>query len=228
MGSNMALVVVTHGTVRSMAADTTLHDEQRAVAHRRILRAAVAVLKEKGLAATVDDVAIAGNVSRRTVFRYFQTRGRLLATAIDEVLDAYAASIPTELPEGDDLDEWLLDTAARIHALHADLGRLFWGLHLGPEESMPELDKPLERRRQFRDAWSRQITDLAWAAVSTDQQPEWLCDALLMTLSAYTTNALIDAGRPVEEIPIVTSRMMRALLDSAVLEQSTTRTVKSK
>jgi len=47
-----------------------LADEQRDVARSRILVAAMTVLAQRGLDATVDDVAEASGVNRRTVFRH--------------------------------------------------------------------------------------------------------------------------------------------------------------
>ena len=48
----------------------------------RILRAARQVLAQRGLATTVDHVAEAAGLSRRTVFRAFATRDRLIAEAV--------------------------------------------------------------------------------------------------------------------------------------------------
>ena len=68
-------------TQPSLAA-SSLAGEQRAVARQRILRAAGAALAARGLAATVDDVAEAAGISRRTIFRHFATRDALFVAVI--------------------------------------------------------------------------------------------------------------------------------------------------
>src|SRR5687767_3821048 len=92
----------------------TLGDEQREVARTRILKAACEVLQRQGTRSTVDDVATAAGVSRRTVFRYFPTHGHLLATAMQAIIERTSALVPSA-PEGQDVQEWLRDTAVRFH-----------------------------------------------------------------------------------------------------------------
>src|ERR1700729_2397814 len=84
----------------------SLASEQREVAQQRILRAAGAALAARGLAATVEDVAEAAGVSRRTVFRHFATRDALFVTVIRAGVRRYADQIPAP-PDGDDLRGWL-------------------------------------------------------------------------------------------------------------------------
>jgi len=71
------------------SARATLVAEQRDLARERILRAARGALAERGLATTVDEVAEAAGVSRRTVFRHFDTRENLFAQALRESLRSY-------------------------------------------------------------------------------------------------------------------------------------------
>src|SRR4051794_19854346 len=63
--------------------------EQRDRARGRLLRAARSALAERGWATRVDEVAEAAGVSRRTVFRHFDTRENLFAQALRESLRAY-------------------------------------------------------------------------------------------------------------------------------------------
>src|SRR4051794_6666184 len=105
----------------------SLADEQRDVARTRIARAAREVLARRGLSATVDDVAAAADVSRRTVFRHFSTRERLFAAAIRDGLRSYSQQLP-DVVDGARVDEWLLDLLVAAHRLNAHNGRVYWEL----------------------------------------------------------------------------------------------------
>src|SRR5215218_3199808 len=102
-----------------------LLDEQRDAARARILRAARQVLAARGLAATVDDVAEAAGVNRRTVFRHFATRDGLMAAAIRDGVRSYGLQLPAP-PAAGDLREWLVELLGVVHRLNAGHGRVFW------------------------------------------------------------------------------------------------------
>src|SRR5262245_33272374 len=89
---------------------TSLADAQRDLARDRILRAARGALAERGLATTVDEVAEAAGVSRRTVFRHFDTRENLFAQALRDGLRSYgdrvAPSTSESVPSDGDLTDW--------------------------------------------------------------------------------------------------------------------------
>src|SRR6476661_76672 len=87
-----------------------LSEAKRDLAQSRIIHAARVALAQRGLATTVDEVAEAAGVSRRTVFRHFATRERLLAAAIRDGLRSYSQQLP-EL-DGTAVDDWLLDLLA--------------------------------------------------------------------------------------------------------------------
>src|ERR1700750_549100 len=82
----------------------SLADEQREGAPARIPRAAGIALAARGLTATVDDVAEAAGVSRRTIFRHFATRDALFVAVIRAGIRRYAQQIPA--PPADDLRRW--------------------------------------------------------------------------------------------------------------------------
>src|SRR5580658_1455552 len=105
----------------------SLIDEQREVAQARILRAAGVALSARGLAATVDNVAEAAGVSRRTKIRHFATRDALFVAVIRAGVRRYAEQIPAP-PDGDDLRGWLVELLEVTHRLNARNGRVFWDL----------------------------------------------------------------------------------------------------
>lgn len=197
---------------------TPLADEQRDLARSRILRAARIVLAERGLAATVDHVAEAANVNRRTVFRHFTTRDGLFAAAIRDGVHRYALHIPPP-PEDDDLRGWLLDLLLVTHRLNARNGRVYWELAaLEPDDLTGELAKAAEERRESRRNFAVRVTARIWQARGgPGSPPTWLVDAVAVHLSTFTTQALAgDFGRTPDQVARVSAQVLEATLAAAL------------
>lgn len=196
----------------------SLADEQRDVARSRILRAARLVLAERGLAATVDDVADAAGVSRRTVFRHFATRDGLFVAAIRESVRRYAQQIPP-VPEHDDLRSWLLDLLTVTHRLNARNGRIYWELAvLAPDDLSDELAEAAAERRASRKRFAVNVTRHIWQARGgPGEPPPWLVDAVSVHLSAFSTQSLAgDFGRAPEDVATVSAHVIEASLAAAL------------
>ncbi|MCU1346790.1 MAG: transcriptional regulator, TetR family [Acidimicrobiia bacterium] len=198
--------------------------EQHLTATRaRIVEAALGVTSQHGLTATVEDIATAAGVGRRTVFRYFGTRDELLATALSRLLEIYEADVPRHGPaRPEDLPEWLIDVATTIHRLNHDvLGRLFWDVHDVSPGLAPELAAVIEQRRDARLRWTTEVARHAWKCVGGHGAvPRWASDTTATLLSAFTTNALAgDLGRTPEEIAAVTARVLTLTFVAAVEDQ---------
>jgi AcrR family transcriptional regulator len=73
----------------SASGGPTLADEKRQATVTRILRSARLYVAEYGLDVTVEEIAEAVGVSRRTLFRHFPTRDQLVAAAISAGLERY-------------------------------------------------------------------------------------------------------------------------------------------
>lgn len=69
---------------RSKEANEQIKAEQRA----NILNAALQVFARKGLAATIDDVAIEGSISHGLIYRYFPSKEMLVQALIEQVITA--------------------------------------------------------------------------------------------------------------------------------------------
>jgi AcrR family transcriptional regulator len=195
----------------------TLADEQRDMARSRILRAAMSVLAERGLAATVDDVAEAAGVSRRTVFRHFATRDGLFAAAIREGMQRYALRIPAPPSDGD-LRSWLLDLLLVVHRLNASNGRVYWEIALEPGGLSGELAQVAAERRESSRLAAVKVTARMWQArCGRGQPPAWLTDAVAVHLSGFTTQSLTgDFGRTPDEVARVSAQVLEAALTAAV------------
>jgi AcrR family transcriptional regulator len=208
---------VVQGSVVPPLAVPSLADEQRELAQARIGRAAGSVLAARGLAATIDDVAEAAGVSRRTIFRHFTTRDALFVTVIRAGIRRYAEQIPP--PAGDDLRGWLPELLAVTHRLNARNGRVFWDLvGLQPADLSGDLAMVAEECRDSRNRFAASVTDLLWRARDArGQPPQWLVDAVAVQLSGFTTQSLAgDLGRSPDEVALVSAQVIEAALTAAL------------
>jgi len=207
---------------RPSSGPLSLADEKRDVARTRILRAARIVLAERGLATTVDDVAAAADVSRRTIFRHFETRERLLAEAIREGLRSYSQQLPTAglaaAADQADVAAWLENLLIAAHRLNANNGRIYWELAALGSELDGELAVVAAERRDSRRRFATRVTAHAWSAVGgTGRPPAWLTDAFAVHLSGFTTQALGgDFGRTPDDVARTSARVLQAALTAAL------------
>jgi len=198
----------------------SLADEQRELAQARILRAAGAVLANRGLTATVDDVAEAAGVSRRTIFRHFATREALFVSVIRAGIHRYAEQIPAP-PAHDDLKAWLIDMLVVTHRLNARNGRVFWDLvGLRADDLSADVAVVAAECRDSRNRFAVSVTDLLWRARGgTGRPPDWLADAVAVQLSGFTTQSLAgDLGRSPEEVAQLSAQVIEAALASALAQ----------
>jgi len=209
---------VVHGSLGQRGLSvSSLADEQREVAQARILRAAGVALAARGLAATVDDVAEAAGVSRRTVFRHFATRDALFVAVIRAGVRRYAEQIPAP-PEDDDLRGWLAETLVVTHRLNARNGRVFWDLVGVRDDLSADLAMAAAECRDSRNRFAATVTELLWRARGgPGPPPQWLVDAVAVQLSGFTTQSLAgDLGRAPEQVAHVSAQVIEAALTSAL------------
>jgi AcrR family transcriptional regulator len=209
---------VVQGSVVPSLDGPSLAEEQRELAQARILRAAGSVLATRGLAATIDDVAGAAGVSRRTIFRHFATRDALFVTVIRAGVRRYAEQIPPP-PAGSDLRGWLPELLAVTHRLNTRNGRVFWDLvGLQAAGGSGELAMAADECRDSRNRFAASVTELLWRARhARGQPPQWLVDAVAVQLSGFTTQSLAgDLGRSPDEVAIVSARVIEAALTAAL------------
>jgi AcrR family transcriptional regulator len=195
----------------------TLLEEQRDRARARIVRAAQKALAARGLATTVDDVAEAAGVSRRTVFRHFATRERLFAVAIRAGLRAYGEQVPAEPTDGD-VDRWLRNVLVAAHRLNARNGRVYWELSALEPELPGELAAAAADRRQARRAFASGVTRTLWRAHGgPGDPPVWLVDTVAVHLSGFTTQSLGgDFDRTPDEVAAVSHQVVTSCLATAL------------
>ena len=95
-----------------------LRERKRAETHARIQTTALLLFSERGFeATTLDDIAAAADVSRRTLFHYFGSKEDIVLSAKSDVIteiEAAVAGRPREEPLLDMAEGALTDMAARF------------------------------------------------------------------------------------------------------------------
>lgn len=175
-------------------------DQRRRLVREQILRGARTTLATIGLATRVEDIAAAAGVSRRTVFRYFETREALLAAAIEDSIRSYGEHVPRPVP-GTQLADWLEQALIAVHRMNAQHGRVYFELAAATELD-GELGAIATARRAARAQLVVRFARTAWrVGGGSGRTPDWLHDTVAVALSTFTTEALgPDFARTPEQI----------------------------
>ena len=137
------------------AADTqaldTLLDDPRSLVRLRILRAARLLIAERGLSVSMEEIAAAADMGRRTMFRYFDSHEDLIAAALASALDWYDQQVEMGPDPDASLESWLTNLVSKIHRIHQTAGLGLRQLAASEDvELSPQLAAVNERRRTSR------------------------------------------------------------------------------
>ncbi|QLL09064.1 TetR/AcrR family transcriptional regulator [Mycobacterium vicinigordonae] len=171
----------------------SLADAKRQAAVDHILAAARRLVLGKGLDVTMDDLAEVSGASRRTLFRHFTSRDKLIAAAFDAGIVDYRHQLPRF--EGD-LTNWLRETCDSAHRMNATIGPGFFEL-ASRQDLSPELAAAETKRlNEFRGAMTDICVTLWRAGGHQSDPPASLYTTVCAHLSPHFTAALmIDAGQ---------------------------------
>ena len=198
-----------------------LTDELRTVTRERIVEGAARALAAGGVGVTVDDVAAAAGVSRRTIFRHFPSYDDVIAAAITAIWRRYVERVPTEPPPSDDLIPWLTATFRALYDLNREvLGVAFWSIHLVEGgDYFEELRETVAEAARQRLEWAERFVALAWAARGAPRTPPaWLNHAFLLLGSAFASNGLGVNGLTLEQSVDVAVHTFGGAVDRAIVE----------
>jgi AcrR family transcriptional regulator len=166
-------------------------DPRRQGTMDRARRAALELLLARGLDVTMDEIAEAAAIGRRTLFRHFESREQLLASALEQGIERYSAHLPSF--QGDWM-HWLRGLCDSAHAMHAGYGPGYWEL-MHRAELPPELAAVEDgRRRRRRKAMARIAQKLWQEAGGVGPAPKVLVATVAAHLSARFTAAVVDEG----------------------------------
>lgn len=180
----------------SPPAAATLAEAKRQAAVDHMLAAARRLVLQQGLDVTMDQLAEAVGVSRRTLFRHFETREKLVSAAFEAGMTGYLRQLPTLVDHPGDPRGWLRATCTAAHRMNATIGPGFFELASRPDLP-PELAAAEQRRRHdFRSA-AGDVTRTLWQALGPGGSPP---PALTTTVTAhlsphFTAALVVDADR---------------------------------
>ena len=172
-------------------------DDPKAVFRFKVLRATRRLIAKKGLDISMDDVADAAGIARRTLFRHVDSRDSLVADALSSALDWYDARLghSTQVDLADKpLDEWISDLALSTMQIQIDAGRGLWQLAATPDQELPlELATVNKRRRTTRRTSTAATAAIIWQrAGGTGACPLLVVDATAIVMSSFTTRSMTE------------------------------------
>jgi AcrR family transcriptional regulator len=185
---------------------------------RRALRATRALIVQSGLDVSMEQIAAASGVGRRSLFRHFKSRDALVGEALDSAFLWYEAQLDAPIAIGGPLDEWLHAVLLRIHQAHLGAGRGLWQLASAFEDELPpEFKAANKRRRAMRRRITQNLADRSWAAAGeAGPAPELLVEAMAMNLSSFTTHSMvIDRKRSIESLVRTGVAVLLAVIQAA-------------
>jgi AcrR family transcriptional regulator len=200
----------------------TLREDSRDRARARIVQGALIAVAASGLDATIDEIAEAAGVSRRTVFRHFTSHSELIAATISQGLSVLSSHIPATPAPGTDVQAWLDDSLTTLHAVARRLlGRAFWDIHIDrpgtPQEVMGAIEDIAVQRRNFSDS----LAQSAWRALEgRGEPPRFVVDAFFQQVSGFATYALPQYSA--QETGQLSARILWLVLNAALEETGRT------
>ncbi|MET0702674.1 MAG: helix-turn-helix domain-containing protein [Mycobacterium sp.] len=175
-------------------AGVALAEVKRQAVIDHVLSAARTHVLTNGIDATMDELAEATGVSRRTLFRHFSSREKLLAAAFEAGMANYRLQLPSYRG---DLTGWLRATCESAHRMNATIGPGFFDLASRPDLPPDLRDVEDRRRSAFREAMAEIAHTLWTASGRSGRTPRGIKVAVTAHLSPHFTAALmIDAGEP--------------------------------
>lgn len=170
---------------------------------RRAIRATRVLIAQSGLDVSMDQIAAASGVGRRSLFRHFRSRDALVAEALDSAFRWYEAQLEPVIAHDGPLDEWLQAMLRRTHQTHLDAGRGLWQLASAFDDELPaEFAAPNKRRRAMRRRVTRNMAEGAWRiAGATAPVPDILVETMSIVVSSFVTHSMVhDRKRSLESL----------------------------
>ena len=201
----------------------SLLDDPKALPRLKLLRATMRLIADRGLDVTMDEIAEAAGINRRTLFRQVESRDVLLADALLSLMDWYETQIERAAPTDQPLEEWITALALQMMEIHRVAGLGYWQLAATPDDRLPpELAAVNARRRRDRRANSPLTARAIWKrAGGTGQCPRVVLDAVAMSLSSFATRSMVeDFGRDIKPLASSVGTLLATLVESEVDAQT--------
>jgi AcrR family transcriptional regulator len=200
-----------------------LLDNPKSLTRYRVLRSTRPLLAERGLSVSMDDIAEAAGVSRRSLFRHFDSRNALIADALESSFEIFGGELREALVAEGDLRDWLAALTRRLLVAQRSAGVAFWQLTSSADgELPPEFEAVNQRRRTNRERLTEAVANTAWGrAGGRAPCPTVVMDAVALTFSTFTTHSLLeDYDIGVDRVVEVVVTVLTAVINDQVSADS--------
>jgi AcrR family transcriptional regulator len=210
-----------------------LLDNPKSVTRYRVLRSTRPLLAERGLSVSMDDIAEAAGVSRRSLFRHFDSRNALIADALESAMELFDDEFQGALTAEGDLRDWLETLTRRLLTVQRRASVAIWQLASAADDELPaEFAAVNQRRRSNRHNLTKVVADTAWRrAGGPTPCPTVVADAVALTFSTFTTHSLLDDyDCSVDRVVELTVTVLTAVINDqlAARRRSNTKTANSR
>lgn len=160
----------------------------------RIIAATQNLLARDGLGVSMDQIAAAAGVGRRSLFRHFGSRDVLVARALEETVSAFGARLAALLVVEAPFSAWLRGVLTEVQRSQLDAGRAYWELVASDDDLLgPQLLEMNCQRRASRRRWTADVVQRAWLLAGGDgAPPDVVVDAFALTLSRHAVRSLVE------------------------------------
>jgi AcrR family transcriptional regulator len=189
-----------------------LRERKKLETRLALARAAMRLFEERGYTSTtVDDIAAAANVSRRTFFRYFASKDETFIVDPAGKLEALHVAL-AEGPEGEPTLDALRRGVLALAAAYYDPDLLRAGARIA--EAEPEIAAAgLAYQVRWEEALAREVADDLGVDINADPRPRILAHATVAILRSVISTWLQAGayGRPAEAVADAFDRARPAL-----------------
>ncbi len=192
----------------------TLADAKRQATVDQILVATMQLVMDRGLDITMDEIAEAVGVGRRTLFRHFDTRENLLAQAVEGGVQRYGEHLP---PFEGEWRTWLRALCDAAHRMQSAYGPGYWEL-TSRSDLAADIAAVEERRRTRRKTMMTRVANKLWReAGGSDAAPDHVRASVGAHLSArFTAAVTVDAGESWQVAADLAFAAISAAIESAL------------
>ncbi len=187
------------------------------------LQSTQALLAIHGLSLTMDQIADESGISRRSLFRHFESRDALVRSALDAAIADYEGQLAEATMIEGEPGEWLTSVIAHTHRSHRAAGLAIWQISSTADAHLPqELIEVTRRRRAMRRRATKRLTIRAWEAHGgTGPPPDLVTEAMAMAVSSYSTHSLIiDLGQSIDEAARLSAAIITAVIEACLSADS--------
>lgn len=198
----------------SPGAAATLADAKRRATIEQILIRARHLVITRGLDVTMDEIADGVGVGRRTLFRHFESRDRLLAQALEAGIQRYGEMLPAF---SGDWRVWLRHVCESAHRMQAGYGPGYWEL-ISRSDLPAEIAAVEERRHALRQQAMTRIAQRLWIeAGGIGETPACVHTGVTVYLSPrFTAAVTVDAEESWQIAADLADSAIRRAIDRSV------------